>query len=190
MPISPAERQRLQRWTSDSAMESWTLEQLRQQDRGQEPEQQRNRALAAMGLRKFIAPEGETKFQRAMRHASWWDFGPLRKLHPEIARYINPPRLKKNQHKPDNPFKSYGGHMTGTERYVEKKLTVFLAVKDVRRIKALWLQEHPEHRNRTGGRNLILAIAIKYAKEVGRPVTRRQVEREMRRNPVRKRSSR
>lgn len=58
-----------------------------------------------------------------------------------------------------------------------QKLWAFIAADDVRRVKALWRRWWPEHRYR--GQGLVSAddIALQYAKERDRRVTRRQLQR-------------
>ena len=89
-------------WDDNEGMTAWIIRRLRNQDNGTEEEDFRGAGnFAAVMLRKVFPVPGETPFDRAVSHASWWDFGPLKALCPRIAPYINPPRGKRP---PKNPW--------------------------------------------------------------------------------------
>jgi hypothetical protein len=153
----------LPEWDDNKAMTAWMTDRLRPDDDAADWSQ--------LAVNRVEVP---SEHQRALRHASWWDYRPLKKLlPPEIAQHINPPKLQWGQKPPDNPFVAYG------KRTALEYTVVRMAVADVYRIKALWRHYWPDEKYR--GRDLISAAAIA-AKIHG--VTVSQIEREMRRRPV------
>ena len=96
-------------------------------------------------------------------------------IHEPSYRRIYPPIRLRGQHKPKNPFQLYGSIV---DDWVHQRVLVRMAVEDIRWIKPLLPR---------GRKDMAPDIAIRYAEEKCRPVSRGAIMRELRRNPVSRR---
>jgi hypothetical protein len=75
----------------------------------------------------------------AKQQADRGNIRPLCRLYPELKKYLGPPKLKRGQRRPENPFTKWGN-----------SVAVRNAIDDVWRIRLLWKWEFGK-RNRPRG---------------------------------------
>ena len=121
-------------WDDDDAMEVWLNEKL--DDQLTDDINEANKIADHGKIRDWLVSDGPA-LETAEKN---WDPIPLRKRYPEIARWINPPKLPQ------------GKHIPSRRQYAldDDDLKVRAAVADILRIRNLW-RKHYRRVRRTRG---------------------------------------
>ncbi|MFZ1148380.1 MAG: hypothetical protein WAR76_01450 [Xanthobacteraceae bacterium] len=143
-------------WDDPEGLQAWTLAQLDAMDKAVAREEDlKNLPMIGVPNRPWVTKPKLADLQpkeRAIAEADYYgNIEPLRKLYPELARFLFPPKLKPGQH-----FKPFGD---GDQWDLRARLRGARA--DMSRIRAIWKAAYDGKCNRSGSQMTAADIAAK-----------------------------